>query len=191
MNGNGYEAYDFDLDDIGDYEYEDELAFLDDDGEARRRRPSRRRRRVPTGRGTGYYRRPASRSSVSDARFQAALAKISKDVKTNGAGIKSVNGRVDALSDAQKRQAASHKQEIAKLKDGVQMAALLPLISGKTVTVASGQSVGGTQVTEETKLQVAPSGISALLPLLLIGDGAGGGDSSNMLVLALALSGGI
>lgn len=203
MNGDGYEAYDIELEelgDVGDYEYDEELAFLEEDEEARRRRGRRRRRRrVPTGRGQGYYRQRPTGNYVTQTQLQSALSKISKDVKANAAGVKTVNGRVDAISDAQKSQSvtlkkeiAERKKEIAKLKNGVQMAAILPLVTSKTVTVpASGGSTFSPAQTTDTQLQVAPSAISALLPMFLIGDGMGGGDSSSMLFLALALGGGL
>jgi hypothetical protein len=198
MNGNGYEAYDYELDDledVGDYESDDELAFLEEDDEARRRP---RRRTVRTGKGAGYFRQPTSRSYVTQTQFKAALAKIGNDVKANAAGVKTVNGRVSAISASQSRQSAmlkkeiaERKKEIAKLKSGVQMASILPLITSKTVTVPAGSTIFGTETTAETKLQVAPSAISALLPMMLTGDGMGGGDNSSMLFLALALGGGL
>jgi hypothetical protein len=198
MNGNGYDTEDIDLESVGDYEYDEELAFLEDDIEARR--PNQRRRPVPTGQGAGYYRQPPAHSYVTQAQLQSALSKISKDVKSNAAGIKGVNSRVDAISTEQKRQMVMLKknvtesnQKIEKLKSGIQMASILPLITSKTVTVpaASSAAVFGKAVTEDTKLQVAPSGISALLPMFLMGDGMGGGDSSNMIFMALALGGGL
>lgn len=193
MNGNGYSTEDVDLEgweSVGDYGYNEEIAFLEDDSEAVRR-PNQRRRSVPTGQGVDYYRQPPSKTFVTQAQLQAALSKISKDVKSNAAGIKTVNGRVDAISSEQKRLMASNKKEIEKLKSGLQMAAILPLLTSKTITVPAGGDIGGTRVTAETKLQVAPSGISALLPMFLLGDGMGGGDNSNMLFMALALGGGL
>jgi hypothetical protein len=195
---NGYETLEDDLDAL-DYESDDSefdgevVALLEEDAEARRRR----RRPVRTGGGAGYYRPRPTTSNVTQVQLQTALNKISKDVKANAAGIKTVGARVDTVAAAQTRQAqalkkesAQRKAEIAKVKNSLQMAALLPLITSKTVTTTG--AVDG--VPSGTRLMVAPDTMAMLLPMMLMGDGLGGGsggDGMNMLFLAMAVSGGL
>ncbi len=181
-----------------DYEVDQELtAFLESDAE--RRKPVARRP-VPTGRGTGYYRPRVPNNFVTQAQLQAAMARIGKDVKANAAGIKSVGARVDAVAAEQRKQSetmrkdtAERKKELAKLKSNMQLAALLPLLTSKSLTIANSADLGGTTIPAGTKLSIAPDGIGLMLPLLLMGDGGlgGGGDSGNTLLLALAVSGGL
>lgn len=179
-----------------DYEFDQELnSFLEDD---ERRRPVRRRP-VPTGKGAGYYRPRVENKVVTQAQLQSALAKISKDVKANAAGVKAVGARVDTLAAEQRKQgevlkkeAADRRREMAKLKSNLQMSALLPLLMSKSITVAKEATIDGTTIPAGTRLAVAPDTMAMLLPLLMGGDGlGGGGDSSNTLLLALAVSGGL
>ncbi len=185
-----------------DYEFDEELeSLLLEDDEARRRRA--RRRPVRTGRGAGYYQSRPSGKYVTEAQLKVALAKVSKDVQANAAGIKSVGARVDSvaadtrkLGELVKKEGVERRKDLAKLKNSMQMTSLLPLLTSKSVTVARDTQIGGTDVKAGTKLSVAPDGIGLLLPLLLLGDGfggggSGGGDSSNTLLLVLALSGGL
>ncbi len=208
MNGNSYELLEDELEalgDVGDYESDDELAAFLEEEEAVRRR----RRPVRTGRGAGYYRARPSGRYVTQTQLQSALGKISKDVKANAVGIKTVGGRVDAVSAEQKKQgevlkkqAGERKQEIGKLKSGLQMASILPLVTSKPpITTTATDTIGGVSVATGTKIAIAPDALTALLPMFLLGDGLGGsssgsggnsgGDSSNMLILLLALSGGL
>jgi hypothetical protein len=137
---------------------------------------------------------------VTQTQYQSTLKKISEDVKANAAAIKTVSARVDSLAADQKKQAEllkkdgfGRKKELAQLKNGLQMASILPLITSKSITLASATEIGGTQVAAGTKISVAPDALTALLPMFLLGDGLGGGgsggDSNNMLIMALALSG--
>lgn len=185
-----------------DLDFDQELAAMFEDDERRSpvRRPARPvRRPVPTGRGTGYYKPRIPNQNVTQQQLTAALAKISKDVKANAVGVKTVGGRVDTLAAEQKRQAdllrkevADRKKDAEKMKQNLQLAALLPLLSSKSITVTEETEIGGAKVPANTKLSVAPDGIGALLPLLLLGgDGLGGGDGSSTLLLALAVSGGL
>lgn len=183
--------------DESDLEFDEELEALLESDESRRGR----RRPVRTGRGAGYYRPRPSNRFVTQAQLQSALAKISNDVKANAAGIKSVGARVDAAAAEQKKlaavvkkEAADHRRDLSKLKNGMQMAAILPMLTTKTITVAKATELGSTAIPAGTKLQVAPDGMGAMLPLLLmggLGGGGGGGDESNTLMLALAFSGGL
>lgn len=188
------------LEDIeSDHELDEELALLvESDEEARRARI--RRRPVRTGTGSGYYRPRPNNRFVTQAQLQAALAKISNDVKANAAGVKAVGVRVDAVAaeqrrqnDAAKKEATKRREELSKLKNGLQMSSLLPLITSKSIEVAETTDIGGTRVEKGTRLQVAPDTLSTLLPLMLFGDGLGGsgGDNSQSLLMVLALSGGL
>lgn len=216
MNGNGYAVYEDDemelLDDLDEMEYDEDDVFEmfgedeEDDSdfaERRRRRRGLRRRRAPrTARGRGYYRQRPSNKYVTQAQLQTALAKVGKDVKTNAAAIKTINGRINTLSSEQSRQAAALKKEIkdrkaesAKLKNNIQMATLLPLLTKKSLpATASEGTIGGTTVPAGTKIATEGDTLSTLLPIFLL-SGSGGmggmGDDSNMLLLALALSGGL
>jgi len=196
---NGYDSLDDVLDAVeSDLEFDEELeALLESDIDAAPRR-SVRRRPVPTGRGANYYTARPVNQHVTQAQLQAALAKISKDVKANAVGIKTVGTRVDGVAaeqkkhtDALKKEIAARRRETAQLKSNMQMSAMLPLLTSKSITVPAGGTVGGKVVDKETKLMVAPDGFAALMPLLMFGDGFGGGsgDSSSGLIMALALSG--
>jgi hypothetical protein len=191
-----YELLESDLEMFESDEALDEAlsAFLESD-EARRPR----RRPVPTGRGAGYYRPKPSSGGVTQAQLQTALGKISKDVQANAAGIKTVGARVDSLAAEQKKQGdllrkeiVERRKELGKLKSSLQMSSLIPLLMSKTVTVTNATTIGGAPVEKGTKLLIAPDTLGALLPMLLMGDGlGGGGDSGNTMILALALSGGL
>lgn len=187
------------LEDLESFESDPELdeeleALLESDESRPRRRP------VRTGRGAGYYRpQAASNKGVSQRQLQETLHKIENDVKANAAGIKAVGARVDAaaagqkkLSAVVKKEAAGRRKDLAKLKSGMQMAAILPMLTTKTITVGSDAMIGGTAIPAGTKLQVAPDGMGAMLPLLLMGGlgGGGGDDSGNTMLLALAFAGG-
>lgn len=214
MNGNGYALIEDDemelLDDLDamDYDEDDVFEVFEDDeededlAERRRRRRPRRRSAPRTARGKySGIRRPSSRY-VTQIQLQTALAKVSTDVRTNGVAIKKVNGRVNTLSSEQGRQAAALKKEIkerkdenAKLKNNIQMATLLPLLTKKSLSATTAaDTVGGVPVPAGTRLATEGDGLSSLLPILLLSGsggsgGLGGGDDSNMLLLVLALSG--
>ncbi|WP_062526377.1 hypothetical protein [Demequina rhizosphaerae] len=191
-----------DVEDFDDEDFDDELAGLfEDDDEARRRRRRTSRRPVRTGGRKNYYKpRTQTGKSVSQGQLQASLARVQKDVRVNGAAIKTLNGRVDGLRAEQRRQSAMLKKELVerkkdtdKLKSNLQLATLLPLLSsGSTVTVSEDIKGSGGDgevlIKKDTKLQKAPDSMSSILPLLLLGDGTGGsGGDNSMLLLALVL----
>lgn len=226
MNGNGYgyieDIFEDDLNDdiFNDLDAleDDDMDFAelfsedddfaeDDDAERRRRRSRRRRsnRQPPRTGGQNRYtrRRPTSRY-VTQTQLQTALERVRKDVKTNGVAIKKVdvrvntiNGRVDSQAAALKKEISERKKDSAKMKNNIQMATLLPLLTQKNLpATTTPDTVGSTPVPQGTKLATGGDSLSSLLPLLLLGDGLGGGsgssnDSSNMLLLVLALSGGL
>ncbi len=192
---NGSESLEDALEDIeSDYEFEQEVAgLLEDSGEARRRP-------VRTARGAGYYRPRTQNRYVTEAQLRTALAKVSRDVKTNAVAITAVGKRVDTVLAEQRKQTDLLRKEIkdrkteeAKMKSNLQLTSLLPLLTSKSITTVAADTIGGAPVAPGTKLAVSPDSLGLLLPMLLLGDGLGGGgsggDGSNMLFLALALSG--
>lgn len=218
MNGNGYTEDIFIEDYLDEDIFEDLAIFEDDDADfaelfgeddfgedddaerrRRRRRGRQRRRSAPRTGGQKRYSRPRpSNKYVTQTQLQTALERVRKDVKTNGDAIRKVNARVNTINSRVDSQAAALKKEITerkketdKLKNNIQLATLLPLLSKKSITTTS--AVGG--IPAGTKLATEGDSLSTLLPILLLGDGLGGsgsgGDSSNTLVLALALSGGL
>jgi hypothetical protein len=172
--------------------------LLESDEEARRRP---RRRPVPAGKGAGYYRQRPSSQYVTQTQLQVALEKISKDVKANAAGLKTVGARVDTVAadqrkqaEALKKEAVARRREAARAKSNAQLGAILPLVLSKSITVAKEVTIDGTTIPAGTKLAVAPDPLAALLPMFLTGgnsSGSGGSESdgSGMLLMALALSG--
>ncbi|NJL86216.1 MAG: hypothetical protein HC886_09900 [Leptolyngbyaceae cyanobacterium SM1_1_3] len=192
-----------DIDDIEDMieeldEFEDEDFGESDDLMERRRRG--RRRPVRTARQGGLTRsRPTSSSRyATKAQLDALAMRVDKKIATNAVAIKKVDRKVNVVSDAQKRQAIALKKEQATrkkmekdFKDKLQLLALLPAIarpSSKEVRLENGETA---KVLVESN-----DSLSLLLPLLLTGglggsDSSGGGGDSNMLILALALSGGL
>jgi hypothetical protein len=145
-----------------------------------------------------------AKAFVTEARFQAALGRISSQMKVQSTAIKTVDGRVRALNADLGRQAAALRKETADRKkdiDGVrkdlqstrEMAALIPLIAGGgTVTVPAG---GGSNI------PVTSSTIGTFAPLLLLmgpdltgGSSGGSGSDGGMfgggmgLIMLLVLS---
>jgi len=85
------------------------------------------------------------------------------------------------------------------MKNNLQMAMLLPMLTApKALDVPDGSVLSDSEgkVTHTfstgTKLAtVKDDSLSMMLPLMLLGDGLGGGDSSSMLLMVLAMSGGL
>lgn len=167
----------------------------------------RGRPRINTAPGTGLVPPKPQAGYVTEARLQAALARVGAQIKTNSDAIKEVNTRLSAINAEQTRQAAAlkkaiaeQKKETAVLKNNIQLAALLPLLirpATRTITKTAGGLTEGDKV-----LIDSGDSLSALLPLLLLGgmgsapaDGAssglGGGfnDPTTMLLVVLAASG--
>lgn len=181
---------------------EDDEAFFEDDeadDEARRngRAALRFRRPVRTGGAGSYYRpRPASGATkyVTQPQLQAALARVSADVKANAEGIKTVNTRVNTVSSAQASQATAlrkevvvRKKETTALKADVKKArdfAMMQLLLQKPPKVIDKDGTTELKVVDQNDL---------LMPLVLMGGlggdsgggGLGGGD--NMMLMALVL----
>jgi hypothetical protein len=165
----------------------------------------------------GSYRAPVHNSYVTQKELQENIQRVDGKITTNSDAIKAVNVRVGAidtdlsrLTTALKKEVEERKKENNGLKSNVQMASLLPvLIKPPSLTV--GPIVGnGTEanpaIPANTKLVVESSNsLTTLLPLLLLGglgsssDGAssssggsgGMNDPMTMLLLVLAISGGL
>ncbi len=187
MFSNGQVLLDDDYDiEMDDYEsvsdLEDFLSYLEDeedDGEddsERRRRPRRglpRRSQLPSKR---LSRKPSS----SNAALAAAINKNSASIKAVDAKVNGLNARVVTVQNEQKRQMAllkkdrmARQKEMTDLKSKLQLLVLLPLLTSGSEN----------------------SSLGLLLPLLILGDLGGssskGGSDMNMLLLVLALSGGL
>jgi hypothetical protein len=166
-----------------------------------------RRRWSPPARATGgglYKPRPSS-NAVSQVQLQAAMARVSDQLKKNSSAIGTVNSRVNTVSAVEKKDNEKREKDLKGIQEKIQLLALLPLLIKPSLTlgVAAGNltppagtvNAAGTQATIS-----ADSGntLNALLPLLLVGGLGGSGglgsssdggmDSGTLLILALALS---
>jgi hypothetical protein len=91
------------------------------------------------------------------------------------------------------------KHELASIKNNLQMSAILPLMLNQSLSVVSDtrpNNIPGPLHKDEVLELKQADPLSALLPLLLMGgvgdSGGGSGDNPmNMVLLALALSGGL
>jgi hypothetical protein len=176
----------------------------DESDEAVRRRPFFRPPATAPGRGLVPPKPQAG--FVTEARLEAALARVGAQIKTNADAIKAVNGRLNTVSADISRQAAAlkketeeRKKEINGLKNTVQLSALLPLLM-KQESVAVPADSTLTQFAGKKVVVESTDSLTALLPILLLGGlgtpsegataGAGGlGDPMTMMLVVLAASG--
>jgi hypothetical protein len=187
----------------------DELA-AEDEGEAadilerrrrrRRRRRPRGRRRVPSASGRGYYRQRPSRNYVTQAQLQAGLERVARDVRKNASGIKTVNSRLRSLSASHSRDIArvnaAHDRDVAQLKKDIKKAqesallmSLLTQPTARDLTADAQAGIVGLQEGEQVLVRKG-DGLTAMLPVLLLSGGLGGnGSDSNMMLMAMAMSG--
>jgi hypothetical protein len=109
-------------------------------------------------------------------------------------------GQLTQVTDQLRQDTDKLKQEMVTMKNNLQMSALLPLLMNQKLTVQSAVDPGGINliglgVQQNETIQFKQADMfSALLPMILVGglggDGGGGSDNStNMLLLALAMSG--
>lgn len=198
---NGYE-YDTEADeafeDAGEY---DEAS--DEASDEARRGPLRFRpiRPGPVATGKNLVRpRPTPGRYVTEARFQAGLARVGADIRKNSEAIKKVavqasrvNSQLVSTTSRLDKEIKDTKKELKKQAETTLLLTLLQ--SGPTITPQS------TTVTTPTGTTTALTSVtvtqpSNLLPLILLG-GSGGlggglggdGDTSNLLLIALALGG--
>lgn len=146
--------------------------------------PRRGRTRPPvrTAPRQSAYRPRPNNNFVTQAQLQAALARVSSQISTNAAAIKTLDGRVRSVSDEQARMTTALRKEVAdrkkedealrkEIQSAKELAVILPLIAKD----------------------------NPLIGLLALGTGSGslfggssttGSDStSNVLLLALAFGG--
>ncbi len=187
---NGYATEDLEAI-LESLESSDELDESDGMAERTRRRPGSR---PSTATGTGLVPPRPQAGYVTEARLQAALARVGAQIKTNSDEIKAVNDRASAIRAEQARQTTALKKEteerkkdIARLASQSQLLALLPLLqTPKTIqlTTAVDNLPPGTKV-----LVDGGDSLNTLLPLLLVGgsgsgtglgSGSGGGDTASM-----------
>ncbi len=183
----------------------DESDEADEMAEQRTRR--RNWPRPSTATGTGLVPPKPQTGYVTEARLQAALARVGAQIKTNSDAIKALNTRASTLSAEQARQVTALKKEVeerkkdtARLASQAQLLALLPLLqTPKTIQLTSAidNLPAGTKV-----LVDGGDSLSLLLPLLLVGGsgsgtglgtGSAGGESGGLggldpLLLVLLLS---
>jgi hypothetical protein len=188
----------------------DEYDESDEFAEARSARARARGRTAPltrpktaTGQGLFNPQRPNT-NYVTQTQLQAALARVSEQIKTNSTAITTVNARLTTISAEQDRQAAALRAEIANrrkeaetvkkdLRQTRELAALLPLLSRpSSVEIKGGPETG---LAANTRVLVDKNdSLSMMLPMLLMG-GLGGNsadgssDNNMMMFLALAMAG--
>lgn len=195
---NGFESDDLEtltelLEDVDDESY-DEATPL-----ARVRQFRRPAPRVATGNNL-YQARPTQ--YVTQVQLDAAMKRVGAQIKTNSDAVKTLNSRVASDAGAIQKEAINRRQELAKLRSNIQMTALLPLLIKPTsIETKTDTKFGDADVPKGTKvLTESKDKLSALLPLLMMGgmggmggstDGKGGDDQMMMLVMVLALSGGL
>jgi hypothetical protein len=203
---NGYE-YAFDNDEMFENDESDE-SYDESSDEATR--SSRRGGRPPrinpgrTGRGTGLFRpRPVNNNKyVTQAQLEAGLARVGKQIGANSEAIKKVaaqsnkiNSELGSATTRLDKQVGELKKEVKKQAETSLLLTLLqkpPALKPTTQSVTGVDALGNNvKVDVVTKVEYEKQ--SNLLPLMLMmssgGLGGGSGDSSNMLFLALALSG--
>ncbi len=190
---NGYETDE--MEGLGDLFEDLESDESDESDLMERSRRGRRFRKAPrTAGGSSPYRPPSQGNYVTQTQLQSALAGVAKEVKMNSEAIKAVNARVAtvdkdivSLNAGMKKEAAKQSKEMAKLKNNIQMAMLLPMMMQPTPVTVTQNDCG---IPIGTKLATAGDNLSLMLPLLMLGGMGGvgaGDDSSNMLMLALTL----
>lgn len=146
--------------------YEDEVAEMDENDEfdERARRVGRRFPSLPVPRPGNIVSPIQSARPVTRAEFIGATRKLDEKISVNSRAIKAVEGRVNAVADANARQNKSISTLQTDVKSVREISMLLPLLNSQKTAV-----VNGTEV-------VVPSddSFSKLLPLLLLSGGLGG-----------------
>jgi len=173
----------------------DESDESDEMAERTRDHRSRPGSRPSTATGTGLVPPRPQAGYVTEARLQAALARVGAQIKTNSDAIKAVNNRASAISSEQARQTAALKKEVeerkkdtARLASQAQLLTLLPLLQTPKTALLSTQL--DPSLPAGTKVLVdGGNSLNTLLPLLLVGglgsgtgmgSGSGGGDTGSL-----------
>ncbi|HEY0779121.1 MAG TPA: hypothetical protein VGD56_14215 [Gemmatirosa sp.] len=167
------------VDEMDENDEQDESAF----SEAARRNGGAQRTPVRTApRQTAYRPRP-NNDFVTQAQLQAALARVSSQVATNSAAIKTVDSRVRGVAAEQTRITAALRKEVAERKTQEdlirkdiqatkELAVLLPLIAPENPLIGL-LALGGTSLLGGTS--TSPTDTSS--------------STGNLLLLALAFGG--
>lgn len=206
---NGYE-YAYESDEFYESDESDELFESDESdefSERRRKRGGRPPRITPgrTGRGTGLFKpRPGGGNGkyVTQAQLEAGLARTGKQIAANSEAIKKVaaqankiNSELGAATTRLEKQSAELKKEVKKQAETSLLLTLLqkpPALKTTPVTIRHPDPADSTKTIESKVVgTIEYEKQSNLLPLVLMmgSGGMGGGDNSNMLFLALAMSG--
>lgn len=166
----------------------------DEMAERTRDHRSRPGSRPSTATGTGLAPPKPQAGYVTEARLEAALARVGAQIKTNSDAIQAVNSRANTISDnvaaqtaALKKETEERKKDTARLASQAQLLALLPLLqTPKTVQLSRAVD----NIPANTKVLVdGGDSLNTLLPLLLVGgsgsgtglgSGSGGGDTGSM-----------
>jgi hypothetical protein len=198
-------AYDFavETDELSE-DYDSDDRFETDESDEAARPWGRRFPRISPGRLAkpgGLVRPPAPTGKmVTRAEFNAGMARVDKKIELNTEAIKKVTTQANkvtsdlaAATSRLDKQTSEIKKEVKRQSDTALLLTLLnkpPAIKPTTQKITTG---GSTPVDVEVVTKVEYDKQNNLLPLILLtqtgGSGFGGGDSSNMLILALALSG--
>lgn len=176
--------------------------------ERRQRRNGRPPRITPgrTGTGSGLFRpRPAPGSNaqyVTQAQLEAGLTRVGGQISANSEAIKKVadqankiNSELGAATSRLDKHVGDLKKEVKKQAETNLLLTLLqkpPALKTTPVTIRHPDPADPNKIVESKVVgTVEYEKQNNLLPLVLMSSsgGLGGGDSSNMLFLALALSG--
>lgn len=216
--------------DVGDEDIDEELEALEaylgeNDDEAAERRGGRGHRRgsrrggrqrggwktkqAPrTGSAQGLYRPPPSKQYVTQAQLQQGLRRVGGNIRRNGAAIRKVNTRVnalgrqlssaskslgrqiDAVAQVNKRQ-SSHIAGVKKDIDGIRQMTLFTALLGDGKKTLKIEGNPGT-FAADTEFTVKETGdkLDKLLPVLMMGGLGGeskGGLMDNPLMLVLLM----
>jgi hypothetical protein len=169
----------------------DEFGEFGESDEARKKR--KRINPGKTARGTGLVRqRPAPRF-VTQAELTGALERVGKQIAANSDAIKRVatqankiTSDIAASSNRANKQVGDLKGEVKKQAD---TSLMLTLLQGAPALQA--KQGKDDAATKEILNRIEAKKPDMMLPLIMMSGsgGLGGGDSSNMLILALAMSG--
>jgi hypothetical protein len=199
MNGYGYGL---ESDELFENDESDDAYDESSDEAVRRGRPARINP-GRTGRGTGLFRpRPTNNNKyVTQAQLEAGLARVGKQISANSDAIKKVATQANKINSELGEATTKLNKQVGDLKKEVKQQAetnlLLTLLNKPpaikpTTQSLTGQDALGNNVKVDVVTKVEYEKQSNLLPLVLLtsqGGLGGGGDNSNMLFLALALSG--
>lgn len=194
------------------YAFEDDELFEDDEDlddamgesddldnflERRRRGRASRIRPGKTAKGTGLFKARPNDRYVTQAQLQAGLARVGKQIATNGEAIKKVTAQTNKvtsdLAAATTKISKDLKDVKKEVKQQAETALLMHLLQPKPELETKNPSAN-TGTAGAVVANVSFKQHSNLLPLILMmgshgGGGMGGGDNNQMLFLALALSG--